>query len=162
MKKAYFAGGCFWCITPVFKIYGATEVVSGYSGGSEENPTYEEVKQQKTGHRETIAVTYDEAKTEYAKLLEIFLANVDPFDGGGQFIDRGHSYTLAIYYTDETEKQLAQKALMQLEAESGKRPQIALEPFQAFYPAEEYHQDYYLKNPEKFEEEMIQSGRKKE
>ena len=160
-KRAYFAGGCFWCVTPVFKIYGAKEVISGYSGGDEVNPSYEDVKHQKTGHRETIEVVYDDEKTSYAKLLDIFLANVDPFDGGGQFIDRGHSYTLAVYYNDETEKALAEEKIATLAKESGKEPQIAMESFKSFYPAEEYHQDYYLKNPDAFEKELIESGRKK-
>ncbi len=158
---AYFAGGCFWCITPIFKIYGASNVISGYSGGDEVNPTYEDVKHQKTGHREAIAVEYDNEKVSFAELLEIYLANVDPFDGEGQFIDRGHSYTLAIYYTNEEEKEIALKAIKELEENEGKEVKIAVEAFKSFYPAEEYHQDYYLKNPEAFEKELIESGRKK-
>ncbi|MCQ2538109.1 MAG: peptide-methionine (S)-S-oxide reductase MsrA [Lachnospiraceae bacterium] len=161
IKTAYFAGGCFWCITPVFKIYGAKNVVSGYSGGDEVNPTYEDVKHQKTGHRETIAVTYDDEKTSYEKLVQIFLANIDPYDGGGQFIDRGHSYTTAIYYNDEKEKEIAEKALEALEKEASEKPEVVIEKFKSFYEAEEYHQDYYLKNPEAFEKELIESGRKK-
>lgn len=159
---AYFAGGCFWCITPIFKIYGASNVISGYSGGDEVNPTYEDVKHQKTGHREAIAVEYDNEKVSFADLLEIYLANVDPFDGEGQFIDRGHSYTLAIYYTNEEEKDIAMMALQELEEAEGKEVKIAVEAFKSFYPAEEYHQDYYLKNPEAFEKELIESGRKKQ
>jgi methionine-S-sulfoxide reductase len=160
MKKAYFAGGCFWCITPIFKIYKASSVISGYSGGDEVNPSYEDVKAQRTGHRETICVEYDESKTDYETLLEIYLANVDPFDSEGQFIDKGFSYTLAIYYTDESQRIAADNALRALEQESGRKPAIALEPFKSFYPAEEYHQDYYLKNPEAFEKELEESGRK--
>ena len=160
-KTAYFAGGCFWCITPTFKICGASEVISGYSGGDEVNPTYEEVKHQATGHRESIAIVYDDENVSYEKLLSLFLANVDPFDGEGQFIDRGFSYTLAIYYTSDEEKQLAVDAVKKLEEKSGKPVCIAIEPFKSFYPAEEYHQDYYLKNPEAFEKELIESGRKK-
>lgn len=159
-KTAYFAGGCFWCITPIFKIYGASQVLSGYSGGDEVNPTYEDVKHQKTGHRETIAVEYDDEKVSYEVLLEIFLANVDPYDEGGQYIDRGFSYTLAVYYNDEREKQLAVDAISKLEKESGKKTYIAVEAFKSFYEAEDYHQDYYLKNPEAFEKELIESGRK--
>lgn len=160
MKKAYFAGGCFWCITPMFKVYGAEKVVAGYSGGDEVNPTYEEVKAQKTGHRESICVEYDPSKVSYETLLEIFLSNIDPFDGEGQFIDRGHSYTTAIYYCDETEKALALSSLKNLKEESGEEPRVAIEPFKSFYPAEEYHQDYYLKNPEAFEKELHDSKRK--
>lgn len=160
MKKAYFAGGCFWCITPTFEsTNGVESVIAGYSGGKGE-PTYEQVKAQMTLHRETIEITYDEAKTSYEKLLDIFVRSVDPFDGGGQFIDRGRSYTLAVYYNDQSEKSAAEKAISELEKSSGESVYISVEPFDSFYPAEEYHQDYYKKNPEAFEEEMKKSGRK--
>ena len=159
--KAYFAGGCFWCVTPIYKIYGVDKVTCGYSGGDEVNPTYEMVKAQKTGHRETIELDYDEANVSYDKLLDIYLANVDPFDGEGQFIDKGFSYTLAIYYGNESELEIAKKKIADLEAQSGKKVQIALEPFKSFYEAEEEHQDYYLKNPEAFEKELKESGRVK-
>ena len=118
--RSYFAGGCFWCVTPVYKMYGVEDVICGYSGGDEENPTYEDVKAQKTGHRETIMLTYDPAKVSYEKLLDIYFANIDPFDGEGQFIDRGFSYTPAIFYSDDTEKTLAEKKIEELEDESGK------------------------------------------
>lgn len=136
-------------------------VVSGYSGGEEINPVYEDVKHQKTGHRETIRIDYDEAKVDYRQLLEIFLSGVDPFDDGGQFVDRGHSYTLAVYWQEPEEEALARQAIAALEAESGREVFIAVEPFGAFYPAEEYHQDFYRKNPEAFERELVESGRKK-
>ena len=158
--KAYFAGGCFWCITPIYKIYGVDKVVCGYSGGDEANPKYEDVKHQKTGHRESIMLEYDPERVPYTKLVEIFLANVDPYDGEGQFIDKGFSYTLAIYYTSEEEKQIAEKLVAELQAKSDKKTEIAIEPFKSFYEAEEYHQDYYLKNPEAFEKELKESGRK--
>ena len=161
MKKAYFAGGCFWCVTPIYKMYGVSSVVCGYSGGDEINPTYEEVKAQKTGHRETIMLEYDPEKVSYSDLLEIYFANVDPFDAEGQYIDKGFSYTLAIFYNDEIEKRLASDRKAQLEKESKKAVQVAVLPFKSFYKAEEYHQDYYLKNPEAFEKELIESGRKK-
>ena len=162
MKTAYFAGGCFWCITPTFQeMDGVFTVTSGYSGGAEVNPSYEDVKYQRTGHRETIRIEYDEEKVSYGELLEIFLSGVDPFDEGGQFIDRGHSYTLAIYYLDETQRLAASAALRALSRESGREAQIALEPFTAFYPAEEEHQDYYRKHPKEFEQELVDSGRKK-
>lgn len=162
MTDAYFAGGCFWCITPAFEeMKGVSRVISGYSGGVEIDPTYEAVKQQKTGHRETIRIIYDERIVDYQSLLEIFLSGVDPFDAGGQFIDRGHSYTLAIYYRTEEERLLALRAISKLERESGRKVFIAVEPFCAFYDAEEYHQDFYKKNPEAFERELIESGRKK-
>ena len=159
--RAYFAGGCFWCVTPIYKMYGVDKVVCGYSGGDEVNPTYEDVKAQKTGHRETIMLEYDPEKVSYDKLLDIFFANVDPFDVEGQYIDKGFSYTLAIYYTSEDEKQSALSKIKALEEKSGKAVQVALEAFKSFYEAEEYHQDYYLKNPEAFEKELLESGRKR-
>lgn len=159
--NAYFAGGCFWCVTPIYKMYGVDKVICGYSGGDEENPTYEDVKSQKTGHRETIKLEYDPEKVSYDKLLDIYFANVDPFDGEGQFIDKGFSYTLAIYYNSEEEMRLAREKINQLEAKSQRQVHVELEPFKNFYEAEEYHQDYYLKNPEAFEKELIESGRKK-
>ena len=161
MKEAYFAGGCFWCVTPIYKMYGVDQVICGYSGGNEENPTYEQVKHQETGHRETIKLVYDPEKVSYDKLLDIFLANVDPFDAEGQFIDKGFSYTLAIFYSSEEEKEKAAAKIAQTESDSGKKVQIKLLPYKNFYEAEEYHQDYYLKNPEAFEKELIESGRKK-
>lgn len=162
ITSAYFAGGCFWCITPTFaELEGVSAVTSGYSGGEEINPVYEEVKAQLTGHRETIKITYDSDKVSFGELLDIFLSSVDPFDGEGQFIDRGHSYTLAVYWTEEKERSLALQRLAAVEAESGMKTYVSVEPFTAFYDAEEYHQDYYKKNPEAFEEEMRISGRKK-
>lgn len=159
--KAYFAGGCFWCVTPIYKIYGVDSVVCGYSGGDEVNPAYADVKAQKTGHRETIELEYEPKNVGYEKLLDIFLSNVDPYDGQGQFIDKGFSYTLAVYYQSDEEKEIASKKIQELEARSGKKTHIAVEPFKSFYRAEEEHQDYYLKNPEAFERELKKSGRKK-
>jgi methionine-S-sulfoxide reductase len=162
MKSAYFAGGCFWCITPFFKMQdGVLEVTSGYSGGDEENPRYEDVKHQRTGHRETIKIDYDPEKISFEELVEMFLESVDPYDGEGQFIDKGFSYTLAIYYQDEAEKAVSEAKVGALAASSDKEVFVAIEPFKSFWRAEEYHQDYYLKNPEAFEKEMIESGRKK-
>ncbi len=161
LKTAYFAGGCFWCITPSFKeMNGVREVVSGYSGGDEVNPEYKDVKNQATGHRETIKIVYNSEKVTFEDLFETFLFGVDPFDDGGQFIDRGFSYTLAVYYNNEDEKLAAEKRIEALEKVSGQKVHIALEPFKNFYDAEEEHQDYYLKNPEAFEKELIESGRK--
>ena len=161
-KSAYFAGGCFWCITPVFKENdGVIDVISGYCGGITENPTYSEVKSQKTGHRETIKIDYDPEHVSFKELIAVFIGSVDPFDGEGQFIDRGHSYTLAIYYNDIKEKETSEKAIAELENKSGKKVFICLEPFSAFYTAEEEHQNYYIKHPEEFEKELIESGRKK-
>lgn len=160
LNVSYFAGGCFWCITPIFKMYGAYKSLCGYSGGDEVNPCYEDVKKQKTSHRETIAVEYCSEKVSYENLVDIFLANVDPFDKDGQFIDKGHSYTLAIYYTNEEEKLVAERKVSELQAKTGKQVYIAIEKLKNFYEAEEYHQDYYLKNPDAFEKELRESGRK--
>ena len=161
-KTAYFAGGCFWCITPTFKdMEGVVDVISGYSGGKEKDPTYLDVKYQRTGHREAIKVTYLPENVTYPELFQIFLDGVDPFDPDGQFIDRGHSYTLAVYYLSEEEKQTATDGIRKLEEESGKRVYISVEPFKCFYSAEEEHQNYYLKHPKEFEQELIDSGRKK-
>ena len=160
-ETAYFAGGCFWCITPTFKeMDGVMDVVSGYSGGDEADPTYLDVKHQNTGHRETIRIDYAPEKVPFETLIEIFLASVDPFDGGGQFIDRGHSYTLAVYYLSEDQRRIAEAGIKQLEANSGQPVYISVEPFKSFYCAEEEHQDYYRKHPKEFQQELIDSGRK--
>ena len=160
MKKAYFAGGCFWCIAPVFReMEGVGSVISGYCGGDEEGPSYADVKAQKTHHRETICVEYDAQKVSYRDLLTVFLESVDPFDAGGQFIDRGSSYTLAIFCNDETERITAEQKLRDLAIKEGKTPAVSVESYKIFWPAEEYHQDYDLKNPEAFARELEESGR---
>ena len=160
MKNAYFAGGCFWCIAAVFDaLNGVAGVVSGFSGGSEPSPEYEDVKAQKTGHRETVKIIYDETAVDYEKLISTLLANVDPHDPDGQFIDRGRSYSLAVYYETPQEKEIAERLVGSLERETGKAVYVAIEPFSAFYAAEEYHQDYHKKHPSEFREELIVSGR---
>lgn len=160
MEKAYFAGGCFWCITPTFRqLDGVHQVISGYSGGLEENPTYEDVKYQRTGHRECICIVYDEMRIAYETLLQIFFDSVDLFDGGGQYIDRGFSYTLAVYYGREAQREAALRLLQRAELRVGRPTFVAVEPFRAFYVAEEYHQNYDLKNPEEFQKELETSGR---
>ena len=162
-ETAYFAGGCFWCITPTFKeMDGVLDVVSGYSGGEEVNPTYADVKYQKTRHRETIRIDFDPSKVTFEQLLEIFLSSVDPFDPDGQFIDRGHSYTLAVYHCSGPQQKAAEAAVRALAEESSQDVFVSIEPFTAFYRAEEEHQDYYLKHPEEFRKELIESGRIKE
>ena len=162
MRTAYFAGGCFWCITPTFQeMEGVAAVTSGYSGGDEIDPTYLDVKYQRTMHRETIQIDYDEEKVSFETLFDIFLSGVDPFDEGGQFIDRGHSYTLAVYYLTEQERDIAAAGIEVLEKESGRKVHISVEPFKSFYAAEEEHQDYYRKHPEEFRQELIDSGRLK-
>ena len=162
METAYFAGGCFWCITPAFReLPGVHHVVSGYSGGEEVDPTYEDVKSQRTGHRETIRIDYDPAQVSFDRLMDIFLGSVDPYDPDGQFIDRGLSYTLAIYYLSEDQRRAAERRLATLAESAGQPVYICVEPFKSFYAAEEHHQDYYRKHPKEFEEELIASGRKK-
>ena len=162
METAYFAGGCFWCITPTFRqMDGVLDVVSGYSGGVEENPVYEDVKYQRTGHRETIRIDYDPCKVTFEALMDVFLSSVDPFDPDGQFIDRGFSYTLAVYHLSEAQRAAALEKLGNLERDSGKTVYVCVEPFRSFWRAEEYHQNYDLKNPEEFRQELISSGRMK-
>ncbi len=160
LKTAYFAGGCFWCITPIFKeMDGVLNVTSGYSGGDEENPAYADVKGQRTGHRETVRIEYDPDRISFEALLGVFLSGVDPFDGGGQYIDRGYSYTLAIYYCCDGQKSAAEAAIAHLQAAVGRTVCISIEPYKKFYSAEEEHQDYYRKHPEEFRQELIDSGR---
>ena len=161
VMNAYFAGGCFWCITPFFtRLPGVGQVISGFSGGDEPNPTYEDVKHQQTGHRETISIQYDPEQVGFDALLAVFLENVDPFDGGGQFIDWGRSYTLAVYYQNESELLASRAQLAALELDHGKAPQVALEPCKSFWPAGEEHQYFYQRHPEAFEKEMEESGRR--
>ena len=122
---------------------GVLGVKSGYSGGREQNPTYEAVKHQQTGHRETIRVEYDPEAVSFGELLDLFLQNTDPFDADGQFIDRGHSDTLAGYWQTAAEKEITEEKLKRLEETSGKKTGVAIEPFDTFWLAEESHQDYY-------------------
>ena len=159
-ETAYFAGGCFWCITPTFReTPGVVAVTSGFSGGQEAQPSYEDVKYQRTGHRETIRVCYDPARVTYERLFEIYLAGVDPFDPEGQFIDRGHSYTLAVYCQNREQEEIALRCIRALEAEAGRQVFVAVEPFRSFYEAGQEHQDFDLKNPEAFRRELEESGR---
>ena len=146
LKKATFAGGCFWCTEADFgKLPGIVKVVSGYTGGQKENPTYGEVSSGGTGHVEAIQVYYDPSKISYEELLDTFWKHIDPTDGGGQFVDHGPQYRSAIFYHDEEQKRLAGKSKEALE-KSGKfnKPVVTeILPFTKFYEAEEYHQDYY-------------------
>ena len=160
IKDAYFAGGCFWCISYYFSdTKGIINVISGYLGGDTPNPTYEIVKSQKTKYRETIKITYDDSFISYNDLLDIYLSSIDPFDKEGQFIDKGFSYTLAIFYLDDNEKSLSNKRIDELRNKSKREVFIDVIPFVSFYKAEEYHQNYKDKNPIEFEQEMINSGR---
>jgi peptide-methionine (S)-S-oxide reductase len=147
---ATFAGGCFWCMETAFEgMPGIISVTSGFSGGIEKNPTYEQVSAGLTGHMESVQVSYDPKRITYRKLLEIYWHNIDPTQGDGQFCDHGKQYRSAIFYRSGEEHRLA------LESEKIAKAEIRVKmpfvtqilPFKAFYPAEEYHQDYYRKNP---------------
>lgn len=162
LELATFAGGCFWCMVKPFDQYpGIIKVVSGYSGGHTENPTYEEVKKQTTGHFEVVKITYDPAMFSYERLLEIFWTQIDPTDDEGQFHDRGSSYRAAIFYHTEEQRVLAEASKRELAA-SGKfdKPIVTpILPAATFYEAEDYHQDYYKKNPAHYQEDRAISGR---
>lgn len=148
--EAIFAGGCFWCMEPPFdKLEGVSATTSGYTGGQLKDPTYEQISAGGTGHYEAIMIEYDPQRVSYDKLLEVFWRNVDPLDAGGQFCDRGDHYRAAIFYGSEQEQMLAQDSKRELEASGRFDKPVVTEilPAQAFYPAEEYHQGYYQKNP---------------
>jgi peptide methionine sulfoxide reductase msrA/msrB len=163
-KKAIFAGGCFWCIqTPYDKAKGVVKTIVGYTGGSAEDATYEKVSSHRTKHREAIEVTYDPALISYEQLLDIFWRNIDPTQADGQFYDIGPNYKAAIYYANDDEKKAAQ-ASKEMLAKSGKfsKPIVTeILPAMPFYPAEEYHQKYYLKQPADYEAYHSGSGRDK-
>ena len=160
MNRFYLAGGCFWCISDYFLMQdGVEETRVGYSGGLEKDATYEMVKAQKTKHRESVEVVYDENVISLDKLLDLYFIYVDVLDEGGQGIDRGRSYSLALYYQNEEERKLFEKRKAQEEEKVGSKIALAIEPFLFFIEAEEEHQHFSLKNPEAFEEELIVSGR---
>ncbi|MBI5414276.1 peptide-methionine (R)-S-oxide reductase MsrB [Candidatus Peregrinibacteria bacterium] len=162
LQKATFSGGCFWCSESDFeKTDGVTEVISGYSGGPEKNPTYEDVSAGKTGHRESIQVFYDPKKVKYEDLLRAFWKHINPTDDGGQFVDRGKQYRSAIFYHDEEQRKLAEESKRELEASGKYDAPIVTEilPYTTFFPAEEYHQDYHLKHPWKYGFYRERSGR---
>lgn len=161
-EQAVFAGGCFWCMEPAFQnTDGVIDVVSGYTGGASEGPTYEEVSSGRTGHYEAIQVTYDPSKAKYAQLLDIFWSQIDPTDAGGQFADRGSQYKTAIFYTTPEQKRIAEASKKALEASGKFDKSVATEILEAseFYPAEEYHQDYYQKEPAHYKVYKEASGR---
>jgi peptide methionine sulfoxide reductase msrA/msrB len=162
LSGATFAGGCFWCTESDFeKFDGVVEVISGYVGGQTQNPTYQEVSAGGTGHAEAIRVRYDPEKITYDELLDIFWRHVDPTDSGGQFVDRGSQYRPAIFYHDEEQKRLAEESKRKLETSGRFNKSIATEivPVSEFYEAEDYHQDYYQKNPLRYKLYRYNSGR---
>ncbi len=162
LKQATFAGGCFWCMEDAFEhMEGVVRVVSGYSGGQVVNPAYEEVSSGTTGHLESIQITYDPEKISYSTLLDFFWRQIDPTDDGGSFVDRGPQYRSAIFYHDNEQQDHAARSKKDLEA-SGifKKPIVTeIRPFESFYEAEEYHQDFSQKSPVRYKQYKTFSGR---
>ena len=143
-SKAYFAGGCFWCVEESFeKLYGVEEVISGYSGGTTENPTYKEVTYGKTGHFEVVEIIYDKNKISYEDLLKNFWINIDPFDAAGQFCDKGYSYRSVAFYQNKNERTLIERDIKSLEKKFNKKVVTFLRKFKKFYLAESRHQNFY-------------------
>ena len=146
-ERAYFAGGCFWCMEESFEnILGVSKVISGYSGGTTENPTYKEVTYGNTGHFEVIEVIYVPEVVSYEKLLEEFWVNIDPFDAAGQFCDKGYSYRSVAFYQNEKQKDLIENSIKEIEKKFKKKVVTYVREFDKFYKAEAFHQDYYQIN----------------
>lgn len=159
-KIATFAGGCFWCIESDFdKVPGVLKTVSGYTGGTTENPTYKTVTYGNSGHHEALQVTYDPKKVSYAQLLTVFWHSVDPTDGGGQFCDRGVSYETAVFVHDDEQRRLAEASKAQAMKDLGKPLATPVETAGKFYPAEDYHQDYHTRNPLRYKYYRWNCGR---
>lgn len=160
--KATFAGGCFWCMEhPFEKLEGVIDVVSGYTGGHKDDPTYEEVSSGRTGHMEAVQIRYDPFKITFSELLDVFWKQIDPTDPGGQFVDRGRQYGTAIFYHSEEQRIMAEKSKEELESSGQFNKSIVTEIRTAsrFYLAEDYHQDYYKKNPIRYKYYRYNSGR---
>lgn len=162
LRRAIFAGGCFWCLEPPFeKLPGVVAVLAGYTGGPQHNPDYDAVSSGSTGHVEAVEIIYDPQVTTYDELLETFWQNIDPTDAGGQFVDRGKQYRTVIFCLDEEQRRLAEESRQALD-ESGRfsRPIVTeILPAGVFYPAESRHQDYYRKNPQHYARYRWASGR---
>ena len=162
--QATFAGGCFWCIeAPFDEVAGVVSAVSGYTGGERENPTYKQVSSGATQHIESVQITFDPEVVSFSQLLDIYWRQFDPTDRGGSFYDRGHQYTSAIFYHDEEQRTLAEASKQALD-ESGRFDEpiaTSIRPAATFYPAEEYHQDYYRKNPQHYKRYRQGSGRER-
>jgi len=149
--KATFAGGCFWCMEPPFdELDGVISTTSGYIGGKTKNPTYEQVSTGTTGHAEALQVVYDPKKISYEKLLEVFWRNIDPLAANGQFCDLGSQYRSGIFYHDANQKSAAEKSKKTVQARFKQPVATEITAAAAFYPAEDYHQDYYKKNPVRY------------
>ncbi len=162
LQKAIFAGGCFWCMQPPYdQLPGVISTTVGYTGGDVKNPTYQQVSTGKTGHAEAVQILFDSTKTSYWELLQVFWQNIDPTNPYGQFADIGSQYRTAIFYTNEEQKELAEKSKQELE-NSGKfdKPIVTkIIKASTFYPAEKYHQEYYKKNPFHYNNYKVGSGR---
>jgi peptide-methionine (S)-S-oxide reductase len=162
LDTAYFAGGCFWCMEPPFDaIEGVLSTTSGFMGGSVENPTYAQVTSGNTGHAEVVEVIFDRARISYGQLLQVFWVNIDPLDAGGQFCDRGDIYRSEIFYLGDEQGEVARASLLALERSGRFQESIVtrVTAATAFYPAEEYHQGYYLKNPVRYRVYRTNCGR---
>ena len=160
-KTAVFAGGCFWCMEPPYdELAGVLSTTSGYAGGETENPTYRQVSDGRTGHAEVVRVEYDPAKVSYEKLLAVFWRNIDPFAVDAQFCDHGDQYRSAIFPADEEQRRLAEASLEKVrERFDGKKIATKIEPAAKFWPAEDYHQDYYVNNPVRYKFYRFNCGR---
>ncbi|MBT0665084.1 peptide-methionine (S)-S-oxide reductase MsrA [Geobacter pelophilus] len=159
-ESAIFAGGCFWCMeSPFDGIDGVISTTVGYTGGFTQNPTYEQVSSGTTGHMEAVQVLYDPGKVSYQQLLDTFWRNIDPLNNGGQFCDNGPQYRAAIFYGNETQKRQAEISRAWLEEERGWQIVTDIRPAVVFYPAEEYHQGYYKKNPLRYRFYRANCGR---
>ncbi len=159
---AVFAGGCFWCMEPPFEnLKGVKSVTSGFAGGKKVNPSYKLVSSGKTRHLEAVKIVFDPQKVSYKKLLEVFWMQINPMDNQGQFVDRGFQYSPAIFYLSEAQKKAAMESKVALEkSKRFPKPIITrIEKYSTFYPAEEYHQDYYKKNPLRYKYYRYNSGR---
>ena len=162
LEKATFAGGCFWCMEEALdKVEGVVSTTSGYTGGQKPNPTYEEVSAGGTGHAESVQVLFDPSKISYEKLLNVFWHNIDPTTPDRQFCDKGRQYRSAIFYHNENQKRLAEESKKLVEQSKAFKEAIVTEivPSSEFYPAEEYHQDFYLKNPLRYKFYKYSCGR---
>ena len=162
LGKAYFAGGCFWCMEEVFeKVEGALSATSGYMGGTVANPSYEEVSAGRTGHAESVEIVYDPAKVSYQKLLDAFWHNVDPITPNAQFCDHGNQYRSAVFFQTDEEKRVSDTSKLAIEQSKRFNEPIVTQIVKAsqFYPAEEYHQDYYKKNPVRYKFYKYNCGR---
>ena len=160
IKSMYVAGGCFWCVEEVYeKVEGVLSVYSGYSGGHVENPTYQEVVLGNTGHIEAVEINYDSSLVNEEQLVKLLFLNIDPFDEGGQFCDRGYSYKSAFFTSDEDLKKIINKYILKIENNHNQKVQTLVLSFKNFYLAEDYHQDYYKKNSIRYNYYKYSCGR---